>query len=166
MQKSLILIRHAHRDNSRREIDNGLDEKGREQAKCIRRFFTERFSKEDLAGGLWLLSSPKIRCVETLQPLAKILDRSVDIHPELDEQSGKESAKAFSDRVAGFLKEWKESRIPLTVACSHGDWLPLATQQLMGWPQMFKKGAWFEVEWDAGCGDLQWYIPTFKAFYK
>ena len=166
MQKSLILIRHGHRDNSRRELDNGLDEKGREQAKAIRRFFTERFSKDEVAGGLWLISSPKLRCVETLQPLAKALDRSVDIHPALDEQSGKEPAKAFASRIDGFLHEWKESRMPITVLCSHGDWLPLAAEKVLGWPQAFKKGAWLELEWEGSMGRLRWYIPSFKPFFK
>src|SRR6185312_11499052 len=44
MTKTLVLCRHAHRDNSRRELDNGLTDKGREQAKNIRRFFGDRFA--------------------------------------------------------------------------------------------------------------------------
>src|SRR5262245_33981006 len=71
MQKTLILIRHGHRDNSRRELDNGLTEKGQSQAKNIRRFFAERFSGDEIGKGLWLVSSPKVRCMETLQPTAK-----------------------------------------------------------------------------------------------
>lgn len=166
MQKTLILIRHGHRDNSRREMDNGLDDKGREQAKAIKRFFTERFSKDDTGSGLWLVSSPKLRCVETLQPIAKALDRPVDVHPGLDEQNGRESGKGLEGRVQAFLKEWSDSKARLTVLCSHGDWLPLATVHLLGLQQDFKKGAWFEVEAIGLRGVLRWYIPSFKHFFK
>lgn len=166
MQKSLILIRHGHRDNTRREVDNGLSDKGREQAKALKRFFTERFSKEDLAKGLWLVSSPKLRCVETLQPIAKAIDRPVDSHPGLDEQSGRETVKAFESRLEAFLKEWMESKTPLTVVCSHGDWLPMAAQKLLGIQPIFKKGGWLELESSGAGHGLRWYVPTFKYFFK
>lgn len=166
MQKTLVLIRHGHRDNSQRELDNGLDDKGREQAKALRRFFTERFSGPDLEQGLWLVSSPKLRCVETLQPLAKSVARPVDKHPSLDEQSAKETGRDFETRVQGFLREWMESKVALTLVCSHGDWLPVASQQLLGISQAFKKGAWLELEWVSGAGELRWYVPSFKYFFK
>ncbi len=166
MQKTLVLVRHAHRDNSKREVDNGLDEKGREQAKALKKFFSERFSKDELGKGLWLVSSPKLRCIETLQPIAKSMDRAVDVHPSLDEQSARENLKAFEARIQGFLREWMESKVLLTVLCSHGDWLPLAAQQLVGVPQSFKKGAWLELEWDSVRAEIRWYIPTFKPLFK
>ncbi len=166
MQKTLILIRHAHRDTSKRELDNGLNEKGREQAKALRRFFSERFSKTDLAGGLWLVSSPKLRCVETLEPIAKTINQEVDRHPGLAEQSEKESLKAFEARINLFLQEWMESKVALTLLCSHGDWLPLASGRLLGFQQSFKKGAWLELEWSYGRGELRWYVPSFKTLLK
>lgn len=166
MQKTLILIRHGHRDNSRRELDNGLDDKGRDQAKAIKRFFTERFSKDDLGKGLWLVSSPKARCVETLQPLAKAIDRPVDIHPGLDEQNGREGSKGFEARVQAFLREWVDSKMQITVLCSHGDWLPVAAHQLLGISQDFKKGGWLEIDSENGSHVLRWYIPTFKHLFK
>lgn len=166
MQKTLILIRHAHRDNTQRELDNALSEKGREQAKLIKRFFTERFSKDELGKGLWLVSSPKIRCVETLQPIAKVMERQVDVHPGLDEASARESIKAFETRIQSFLHEWQESKIPMTILCSHGDWLPTAVGQLMGIQQDFKKGAWLELETEGAFHAIRWYIPSFKHFFK
>lgn len=165
MVKTLILIRHGHRDNSRRELDNGLDDKGREQAKAIKRFYTSRFSKDAEKNGLWLVSSPKIRCVETLAPIAKSIDRPVDIHPALDEQGGKESRGAFQSRIQSFLQEWTKSQAALTLVSSHGDWLPLAVQELLGLQVDPKKGSWFEVEWNSGSAALKWYIPTFKHFF-
>lgn len=166
MAKTLILIRHGHRDNSRSELDNGLTDKGREQAQRIRRFFSERFQPEAYSRGLWLVSSPKVRCIETLQPLAKHLDRKVDIHPGLDEQNGREGSAAFEKRVHGFLHEWTQSAMPLTVLCSHGDWLPAAVQKMLGVAPQVKKGSWLELEWEGGMAALRWYVPSFKTFFK
>ena len=159
MPKTLVLVRHAHRDTSRRELDNGLDEKGREQAKALRRFFTGRFGAEELKEGLWLVSSPKIRCVETVQPIAKAAERKIDVHPLLDE-GGPLDAK-----VRGFLEEWRKSKVGLTVVCSHGDWLPVAVEQLLGLNLEVRKGSWLEVDWDYGQAHLKWYVPSFKGLY-
>lgn len=165
MVKTLILIRHGHRDNSRRELDNGLDEKGREQAKAIKKFFNARFGQGGEMNGLWLVSSPKVRCVETLMPLAKTVDRPVDSHPGLDEQGPKESAAAFEARVKGFLQEWSKSQAGLTLLSSHGDWLPVAIRHLLGIDIEPKKGSWLEVEWNSARASLKWSIPTFKHFF-
>ncbi len=166
MSKTLVLIRHAHRDNSRRELDNGLDDKGREQAKYLKRFFFSRFDESDLSKGLWLVSSPKLRCVETLLPIAKELDRPIDKHPGLDEQTGKESGPAFLKRVEDFLEEWKKAKPALTLICSHGDWLPVAAANLSGLQQEFKKGSWLELEWEPSGTALKWYVPSFRSLYE
>lgn len=164
--KTLILIRHAHRDTTERALDNGLSDKGREQAKSIRRFVESRFDVAELIKeGIWIVSSPKLRCVETLQPMAKSLNRPVDAHPELEEQKDRESQTAFENRIRRFLEEWGQSQVAWTFVCSHGDWLPLATMQLLGFRQDFKKGSWFEVERDDVTCGLKWYIPSFKPFY-
>lgn len=166
MAKTLVLIRHAHRDTTKRELDNGLDDKGREQAKAIRRFFSERFSVEDFKNGLWLASSPKLRCMETLQPAAKVAERTVDAHPDLDEGTMKEGEKGLDLRVQRVLQEWSQSKIGLTVLCSHGDWLPLAAYRLLGLHLEPKKGSWLELEWSGGQAVLRWYIPSFRHFFK
>lgn len=165
MVKTLILIRHGHRDNSVRTLDNGLSDKGREHAKAIKRFFSSRFHEEELQSGVWFVSSPKLRCVETILPAAKALNREVDVHPLLDEQSSKEPPGRLEERVQAFLKEWSKSDVALTVASSHGDWLPLAMFNLVGLHFEPKKGSWFEVEWIGGKASLKWYLPTFKHFY-
>lgn len=64
-----ILIRHAHRDTADRAQDNGLSKKGREQAKRLRKYFEERFPEGE--GDLVLVTSPKKRCVETIEPIAE-----------------------------------------------------------------------------------------------
>lgn len=166
MTKTLVLIRHAHRDTSNRELDNGLSDKGKDQAKDLRRFFSDRFDQAELKDGLWLVSSPKKRCLETLNPIAKLLDRTVDIHPGLDEASMRESTASFTSRIEQFLREWQQSKAALTLLCSHGDWLPMAVNHLLGIHQEFKKGGWLEVEWQGGSGRLSWYAPTLKYFYR
>ncbi len=165
MVKTLILIRHGHRDNSVRTIDNGLSDKGREHAKSIKRFFNARFQEPELKSGVWFASSPKIRCVETILPTAKALNREVDAHPLLDEQMGKEPPGRLEERVQAFLKEWNKSDVGVTVASSHGDWLPLAMFHLTGLHFDPKKGSWFEVESVSGRIALKWYVPTFKHFF-
>ncbi|MGE4132635.1 MAG: phosphoglycerate mutase family protein [Bdellovibrionales bacterium] len=165
MPKTLILVRHAHRDNTDRAVDNGLSEKGKTQAKAIRRFYLDRFSAQENKAGIWLVTSPKIRCQETLAPLAKVLEKAVDLHPWLDEQAGKESVKAFEQRIEDFLAEWRASKMERTILCSHGDWLPLAIQKLLGLSVGLKKGSWVELEWSGTQASVLWWIPTFKHFY-
>ena len=166
MTKTLVLCRHGHRDNSKRELDNGLTDKGRDQAKSIKHFFADRFTPEDLKRGLWFVSSPKLRCQETLLPTAKACERAVDAHPGLDEQSIKESSSGLENRVKQFLSEWSASKVGITVLCSHGDWLPFAAYQLLGVHQEFKKGCWLEIEWISGKAYLKWYVPSFRPFYE
>lgn len=166
MDKLLIMVRHGQRDTSQRELDNGLNDKGRDQARLLRRFFELRFDSDDLKSGLWVVSSPKRRCVETLTPIAKGIDREVDIHPDLDELGAKETMAAGQARIQRFLTEWRQSNAAITVLCSHGDWLPLATQQLMGVDLSFKKGSWLELEWADDRANLRWMIPSFKAIFS
>lgn len=166
MAKTLVLIRHGHRDLSRKELDNGLSEKGRGQARSLRRFFSSRFKDQEFKNGLWLVSSPKVRCVETVEPFAKALGRTVDRHPGLTEKGARESLPDFEERVHAFLKEWRESNVDLTVLCSHGDWIPVAIFHLLGLDQDVKKGSWFELELASGRFALKWYIPSFKALFS
>lgn len=163
MDKTLILVRHGHRDTAERSLDNGLTDRGREQAKAIKKFFCARFTPEEAKNGIWFVSSPKIRCMETIEPAAKAFSRQVDAHPLLDEQAWRADRVDF--RVQNFLKEWQNSNIGLTIASSHGDWLPVAMFQLVGLHFEPKKGSWFEIGWTAGRASLKWYIPSFKHFY-
>jgi broad specificity phosphatase PhoE len=167
MVKQLILIRHGHRDNSNRMVDNGLSGKGEKQAKWLRRYAESRFDRRE-----WrdlkavLLSSPKKRCVETLTGISDHMELPVETRPELDEQKANETFAAFSERVHGFLNWWMKDAPPVVVVCSHGDWLPLAIFHLLGTTVEMKKGAWLEIECDQGQGVLKWYIPGFKCFYE
>lgn len=149
-KKKLILVRHAHRDTSDRELDNGLSEKGREQAKGLVVVFKNKISKD---GKIILFSSPKRRCIETLAPFSKKVDVKITVDPNLDEQKHTETAARFEKRLDSFLEfisglQRKASRSEevVIVACSHGDWLPIAIQKLTGVAIDLKKGGVAEIE--------------------
>lgn len=167
MIKQLIFIRHAHRDTTERSQDNGLSAKGQRQAKWIKRFASQRFNAQDLQQlGAIFLSSPKLRCVQTLEPIATAFRFSVLANRSLDEQQRQESFAALNDRIHDFLKSWAKEAPPVTFICSHGDWLPLAIFHLLGITVELKKGAWFELNLDGSSAELAWSIPSFKTFYE
>ncbi len=140
--KTLILIRHAHRDtNPGRGLDNGLSPKGRKQEKRIGRHFKAEFGKKSRPV---LLSSPKQRCLETLAAISEVTRIAVAIDPLLDE--GGDVAR----HVQSFLSAWKRSSAPLTVAASHGDWIPEAIRQLWGLGIEIDKGGWLEIRLECG----------------
>jgi broad specificity phosphatase PhoE len=138
-KKTLILIRHAHRDVSDRDADNGLSEKGREQAQAIAEHFSSELGK---AATPLMLSSAKRRCQETLAPLADALGVEVKVHADLMEQKHFETEAHFTKRIDAFLEEWRTKLPETTIVCSHGDWLPIAAEKLTGKPVDFKKGDW------------------------
>lgn len=156
------MVRHAHRDTSDRLQDNGLSAKGVDQARALRKFFAARFGQEELSEGLWLVSSPKKRCLETLEPIAKLIGSSLDIHPDLVEQKSSETSQVLALRVQRFLDEWAKNKAKVCILCSHGDWLPIAISQILGFHHEMKKGSWFELEWVGHRAQLKWYIPNFK----
>ena len=142
--KRLILIRHAHRDKKLdRDTDNGLSLKGRKQARKLGFFFKEQFGTR---ANPRFLSSPKRRCLETLAPISETMKPkgSVETDSRLDEGDG------LHERVAVFLKSWQNSRAVLTVACTHGDWIPEALRQICGGSIELEKGGWVEVRNDDG----------------
>lgn len=147
MNKTLIILRHAHRDTSKsRELDNGLSEKGRKQVRKIFDYYFKRYPEFEKP---LLLSSSRKRCMETLQPLANKLERKLVLHPLLMEKGGdhkNENVTQFKKRVKKFLKEWEESKAPLTIVCSHGDWIPVFVKECLGTSINLKKGGWAEIE--------------------
>jgi 8-oxo-dGTP diphosphatase len=137
LAKILILVRHAHRDKPMGGIlDNGLSEKGRRQAKRVR----ERFEAE-LGGSAraYLVSSPKARCRETLEPLSQLLGTEIAINEMLNE------GEPVIQKVRSFLEWWRLKGPSLTVICSHGDWLPVCIGELTGVPYELAKGGWAEL---------------------
>jgi broad specificity phosphatase PhoE len=119
--KTLILIRHAHRDNSVHSLDNGLSEHGHEQVKKMLKFAQHRLKETSPT----IFASPKKRCQETVGPLAKELGLKVMVDPRLVERQPTEELEHFSDRLDEFLDFWKGECGPVTVICSHADCIPV-----------------------------------------
>ena len=119
--REFILVRHASA-GSREEWSGSdrlrpLDDRGRRQAEslvaALAGYPVER-----------ILSSPSVRCTETVLPLAGERGLDVEERLELGEGASRESALALVDGVEG----------PGFVACTHGD----VVEELLG--ERMKKG--------------------------
>ncbi len=112
----LYLVRHAKAGERRLwtgdDIDRPLSKKGCKQAELLAR----RLAKSDPE---LLISSPYVRCVQTLEPLAKRLDLTVRIEQRLCED---EPAAPVLDLLAEVSAN--------TILCSHGDIIPATLQAL------------------------------------
>ncbi len=142
-KKRLILIRHAHREtDAGRSRDNGLSDRGKEQAKQFRdEYLAAKYPLNAL-----FFSSPKKRCVETVEPLARKAVQAIEIDKLLDEQSDGESNFALTRRVQLFIAWVEQAEAQTIVACSHGDWIPLFCELAVNEPRDFRKGEWLAFE--------------------
>lgn len=106
----LYLVRHAKAGERRLwkgdDIDRPLSKKGWKQAELV----SNRLAKTK--AGL-VCSSPYVRCVQTLEPLARRLDTQVEIDQRLCEDEP-------VDPVLDLLVEAPDG----SVLCSHGDIIP------------------------------------------
>lgn len=165
LEPTLVLMRHAARDFS----DDGLSQEGERQ--CAR--LGDVLANRGIGGPILLESSPKRRTRATLRPLGEAKGLKVEINSALDERGSNESSLNFESRVKKFchdLDHWAQKlqqnlsqnlgqSAPKTrIACSHLDWLEMATQFLSSddndfersepWPAMslriyrFQEGIW------------------------
>jgi broad specificity phosphatase PhoE len=175
MKLPLILIRHAHRDTADRSFDNGLSKKGKKQAQFLLSKYQSSFGKNRHVGApAILLSSPKLRCVETLEPLSKKYRTKLTTTTDLLEHQAGESKRVFDARidavkkqVVGLMKRSVDEPFlhrPFVI-CSHGDWLEEAVKIWSGASVPCSKGSWVEFEVASGIfvlktvmqsSDLQW----------
>jgi broad specificity phosphatase PhoE len=165
MTKTLVLIRHAHRDTTDRSADNGLSEKGVKQAAALLRYYVKAFGDEESKNKPRIFSSPKRRCVETVTSIAREAGVRVETSSEFLEQGTDESLADMRKRAEKFVEKWKaeKNQNELTIVCSHGDWLPAALQAAMGGRVELKKGAWAELRIEErGLPRLEWLIQSFK----
>ncbi len=142
--RSLIIIRHAHRDTADRALDNGLSAKGKSQVSGLVTLSLKRFS-EELRKDLDFFSSPKRRCTETLAPICAKQKAKLSLDSLLLECQPRESQAVYERRVRLWCDRWKKSGNLITVICSHGDWIPIAVRVLTGGEVTVKKGSWIEV---------------------
>ena len=114
---AIYLIRHAKAGSrsawTGSDYDRPLSDEGRAQALTIGEEW--RWGKPSA-----VLSSPRLRCRETVQPLADCFEMEVRVEPLLDEDTPFESALAM-------LEEMPDG----TVCCSHGDVIPAVLDALV-----------------------------------
>lgn len=164
--KKLILIRHAHRDTQKRELDNGLSSKGEKQVRDLIRFFRARRSEEkESFQSVNFLSSPKLRCVETLRPWAEAWGGRVLKDVRLLELQGGEGFGDLMGRVENFTQSLvARPTQETTIVCSHGDWLPECLFHLVGHRIELKKAGFAEIDVDGGSARLRWVVQGCKIF--
>lgn len=118
-------------------LDNGLSPKGHAQAEDFARRFVagEIVEKPECAV---LVSSPKLRCRETLGPLAKALKVEIKINSLLDEGD-------VEWKIEEFFGNWLSGPESLTVINTHGDWIPEFFEMKLGARIDLKKGGFAVV---------------------
>ena len=117
---TVVLLRHASAGDrlvwSGDDVLRPLDERGRAQALALRDSLLHR-------GIMLVLSSPYVRCTETVAPLAAHLGVAVELDERLAEGAGGAGARELLAARDG------------CVACTHGD----IVEELIGGP--LEKGA-------------------------
>ncbi|HEX5938451.1 MAG TPA: NUDIX hydrolase [Actinomycetota bacterium] len=137
------VVRHA-KAGDRREWPGDdrlrpLSKPGRRQARGLARFFDGRSIDR-------ILSSPAVRCVETVRTLAESRSLAVELHEEFEEGASLEGALHLLDRLAS----------EDAVLCGHGDLIPAAIDHLEGrgavviGQRNWKKGSIWILEREAG----------------
>jgi 8-oxo-dGTP diphosphatase len=149
---TLYLLRHGTAADRSKwkgpEEARPLTKKGRRQAEAIARSLAD-------AGIERILSSPYDRCVQTVEPLAKMIGAPVETSPLLAEEPDLDLAYALVDGVVGSN----------AVICSHGDVIPAVINRMM-WAGLSlssrfycSKGSIWEVDVDNGKFTTALYIP-------
>ncbi len=154
-KKRLVIVRHAHRDKPMGHSgDNGISKKGTKQTKGVTRLYEERFG--DVKPVIY--SSPKLRCIETVEPLAEKKNAKLTISDLLDEAGPDESPEDFVKKVREFANQWKKHESEIVIACTHGDWIPTFFYEILGTSIDLKKGGWAELELEDGKPKLSWIV--------
>ena len=114
--ETVYLVRHAKAGERRlwteADIERPLSKRGWRQSEAI----GKRLAKK---GATALYSSAYVRCVQTLEPLGRLIDAKVRIEPRLLEDEPFEP-------VLDLLGEVEDG----AVLCSHGDIIPATIQAL------------------------------------
>lgn len=141
----VCLVRHAKAgrrsewtgDDRMRPLTDG----GRRQAQLLGERLSDELRTDGVAGTAVLRSSPYLRCVQTLEPLAQLLGTSVTPDERLAEDTGYDGAIGLlvgHDAVA-----------PGAALCSHGDVIPATIEalvrrgcEIVGAPDWRKGSVW------------------------
>ena len=156
LKKVLVVVRHAHRTQGGVDSDNGLSKKGQKQAEQIYKYYRASFGKRKPV----IFTSPKKRCVETIQKIAKKF--SIEpIQSDILDEGGDLGKKAIL-----FMSQWSKSRDLFTLICSHGDFIPLLLEKMIGARIQLDKGGLAEIEMNQERPDLRYIIQNFDFIYK
>lgn len=136
----LLLLRHATAGHRRPGDDadhlRPLDERGRRQAAAL----PEQYARFDVER---ILTSPFVRCRQTVEPLAEALGLPIEERAELAEGATEAATRALLVEAAGTT----------AVLCTHGDILV----QLLG--EEPEKGSTWVVDLDDGGLRRLEYLP-------
>lgn len=129
--------------------DRPLSGKGRRQAAGIAEMLAA-------AGIARLVSSPYVRCVQTLEPLAAALSLAVETDGRLAEGAGGEAALELASELGAGGH---------AVVCSHGDVIPEMLHHLRGngtrftQPLLWPKGSTWVLTGNGGRWTRARYVP-------
>jgi 8-oxo-dGTP diphosphatase len=149
---TIHLLRHAtagNRDNfNGDDRERPLTKKGKAHAKSIAESLREREIER-------IVTSPYKRCVQTVEPLAKMIGATIEISDALAEGPDIDAAYDLIHNLAGAN----------AVLCSHGDVIPAAMNRLM-WLGLTihsrfycSKGSIWEVDIEGGRYTEGRYVP-------
>ena len=149
--RPLYLLRHAKAGDRERWTEDDrlrpLSTKGRNQAEAMIGLFRERAVDR-------VLSSPYVRCVQTVRPLALARRLPVEESDVLGEGAPLGPAMRMLRDMAG-----------AAVLCGHGDLIPAVVEHLadrgvtMADPPEWKKGSTWALERDGGLFTTARYLP-------
>lgn len=139
---TLIVVRHAHRNKTLGGADDdGLSVKGKAQVKKLLEHFKKKFGKPSAR----FFSSPKKRCIQTIEPLARHCKSELEILPCLDESSTNAGLQRKLDEFTQILASLYLNE-PLIVISSHGDWIPAFLEHVTDARIDLDKGGWVVLE--------------------
>jgi 8-oxo-dGTP diphosphatase len=126
----ILLVRHGSAGDSAAwegdDHERPLDGRGRKQAKGL----VNELARFDPTV---VVSSPYLRCLQTVEPLARSLGAAVDVRAELGYERPDHEARALVESLAGIT----------AVVCGHGG---LETVVLGDDAPKFRKGATFVLD--------------------
>jgi 8-oxo-dGTP diphosphatase len=146
------LVRHAKAGDRggwpSDDLSRPLSKSGRRQAKALVRVLSSRAVER-------IVSSPAVRCVDTVRPLAEQRGRPIEPRDELLEGA----------TLTGLVGLLDELRSTPSVLCGHGDMIPAVVEHLeargalVGPDRGWKKGSVWALQREAGLIVRATYVP-------
>lgn len=156
MNQSLILLRHGQRQGS----DDAITEYGKKQAEERGRFFFQAFG-----GQIDLMSSPKQRCLQSLEALSSLCKKPPQIVEDFSERFDFEDSRTFEKRVQSALEaSLLKSSSAITLICSHSDWLFVGAKYLLDLQLQFLEASWIYLVRDQSKWILKDFVSSDEDF--